>query len=204
MTDQMIMEFGVPKFIFEPYYPSDTATRRRMNLIKQGMFEMENAQIGPDLNKMINFYRPFLEPLSQLVDNSLGDDKSWRSRAELIIKFIQDIPYGIPPDDQENRYTAGIFPPPQVFINMYGDCDSKVVLYSALMSYFENYEILVLKETGHILTGLKGIPKPYDKYYEYRNNQYIMAETAGPGRTNLGVITDPYQNITETYLVKIE
>ena len=204
VTDQMIGDFGVPKFIFQPYVPSDTATRRRMNLVSQGMFEMENNQIGPDMNKMINYYRPFLEPISQLVDNTLGSDATWRSRAEMVIKFVQDIPYGVPPDEQGNRYTGGIFPPPQVFVNMYGDCDSKVVLYSSLLSFFNDYEVLILQEATHVLTGIKGIPKPYDKFFEYHNNKYIMAETAGPGRTDLGVITDPYQNITDEYLVKIE
>ena len=204
VTDQMISDFGVPAFIFQPYVVSDTATQRRMNLISKGMFEMENNQIGPDMNKMINYYRPFMEPLSQLVDNSLGTNATWRNRAEMIIKFVQDIPYGVPPDEQGSRYTGGIFPPPQVFVNMYGDCDSKVVLYSSLMSYYHDYDVLILQETSHVLTGIKGIPKPYDKYFEFRNNQYIMAETAGPGRTDLGVITDPYQNITSEYLVKIE
>ncbi len=204
VTNEMITDFGVPKFIFQPYVPSDTANQRRMNLISKGMFDMENNQIGPDLNKMINFYRPFLEPVSQLVADALGSDNSWRDKAELVIKFVQDIPYGVPPDNQDNRYTAGIFPPPQVFVNMFGDCDSKVVLYAALLSYFDNYDVLILKESGHVLSGIRGIPKPYDKYYEYRNNQYIEAETAGPGRTNLGVITDPYQNILEAIPVKIE
>ena len=204
VTDEMTSSFGVPKSVFQPYYPSDTATRRRMEIIHNGQFEMEDNQIGPDLNQMINTYRPFLDPISQLVTQAMGGVDSWRARAELVIKFVQDIPYCVPPDDQGGRYTAGIFPPPQVFLNMYGDCDSKVVLYASLLSYFDNYDILILKETGHILTGLKGIPKPYDKFIEYHNNQYIMAETAGPGRTNLGVITDPYQKINETILVKID
>jgi hypothetical protein len=204
VTDEMISEFGVPKFVFQPYYPADTAIKRRMQVINKGLFEMENNSIGPDMNKMINYYRPFLEPVSQLAEGALGPDATWRSRAELAIKFVQDIPYSIPPDEQGVKYTGGVFPPPQVFINMFGDCDSKVVLYSSLLSFMGNYEILIMKETGHVLTGIKGIPMPYDKFYEYRNNQYIMAETAGPGRTNLGVITDPYQKISETILVKFE
>jgi hypothetical protein len=204
VTDEMISEFGVPKFIFEPYYPSDTAIRRRMQVISKGLFEMQDNSIGPDMNKMINYYKPFLEPVSQLAVGVLGTDASWRNKAELAIKFVQDIPYSVPPDEQGQKYTGGVFPPPQVFINMFGDCDSKVVMFSSLLSYLGNYEILIMKETGHVLTGLKGIPMPYDKFFEYRNNQYIMAETAGPGRTNLGVITDPYQNVNETILVRFE
>jgi hypothetical protein len=174
-----------------------------MKIIGDGLFEMQENAIGPDLLKMINFYRPFLEPVSDLVSQSLGNESTWRNRAELIIKFTQDIPYSVPPAEQGDRYTGGVFPPPQVFINMFGDCDSKVVLYSALMSYF-NYDILILKETGHVLTGIRGIPKPYDKFYDYRNAQYILAETAGPGRSNLGVITDPYQKINEELMVRVD
>ena len=164
---------------------------------------MENNFVGPDLVAMINYYRPFLEPIYILTNQTLSDDYTQREPVELVIKFIQDIPYCIPPVQRDDIYTGGLFPPPQVFVNMYGDCDSKVVIFAGILSYYENYEMLILKETGHILSGIKGIPKPYDAFYEYKNEKFIMAETAGPGRNNFGVIKDPYKKINEAIPVVI-
>lgn len=197
VTDQMILDFGIPLSIFEPYYAIDSVIRKRDKQIKEGMFYMQENFVGPDMMAMVNYYRPFMEPIASLADQALGSDYTARERIELAMKFTQDIPYSIPPNQQEGKYTGGLFPPPQTFVNMFGDCDSKVLIFAGILSHYDEYELLILKETGHVLTGIKGIPKPYDAFYEYKNEKYIMAETAGPGRLNFGVIQDPYKKITE-------
>ncbi len=203
-TDEMILHFGIPLTMFEPYYPVDSVIQARNRIISEGMFLMEGNYVGPDLNGMIRYYRPFLEPVAMLLDNTLGGNNTWRSRIELAMKFTQDIPYSIPPAEQGEKYTGGIFSPPQVFVNMYGDCDSKVVIFAGILAFYDDYEVLILQETGHIFTAVAGLPKPYDKFYEYQNKKYIMAETAGPGRYDLGVIKDPYKKINKAFLVEAE
>ena len=204
VTDQMILKFGIPFSIFEPYYAVDSVIRKRDRQINEGMFYMQDNFVGPDLMAMINYYRPFLEPIATLTDQTLGDNATSRERIELVMKFTQDIPYCIPPNQLQDKYTGGLFPPPQVFLNMYGDCDSKVVIFTGVLSHFDDYEMLIMKETGHVLTGVAGIPKPYDVFYEYKNKKYIMAETAGPGRNKFGMIQDPYKKINEVDPVVIE
>jgi hypothetical protein len=204
VTDEMIGKFGIPHSIFEPYYAVDSVIKARNRIINDGMFMMEGNYVGPDLNAMINYYRPFMEPVSTLINNALVQNDSRRDRIEMAMKFTQDIPYSIPPIEQNDKYTGGIFPPPQVFVNMYGDCDSKVVLFAGILSHYNDFKMLILQETGHVLTAIEGLPKPYDKFYEYKNQKYIMAETAGPGRLDFGVIKDPYQKVDKAFPVNIK
>lgn len=165
--------------------------------MKQGLFFQAGRYLKPDLVKMSNFYRPYLEPVNKWINNSLTEGDTRRDKIEFIMKFCQDIPYGVPPKYFNGRYIGGVFPPPQVFINMFGDCDSKAVIFCAAASYLGNTDLILLFETGHVLPAVKGIAKPYDNYYTYKNEKYIMADTAGPGRNPFGMVTNPYQKIVE-------
>lgn len=196
-TDRAILKFGIPKSLFEPYYPVDSVIRKRNQQMSDGMFFQDGRYLRPDMNKMIQYYKPFLEPVATLTQNAQEEENTWRDMIEMLMKFCQDIPYGVPPKYFNDKYIGGLFPPPQVFANGFGDCDSKAVIFCSAASYFRNTEMVLLFETGHVLPAVKGIPKPYDTFYTYKNEKYIMADTAGPGRNGLGMTTDPYQKINK-------
>ena len=201
-TDAAILKFGIPKTMFQPYYPVDSVIKKRELLLKKGMFVQKGQYLKPDLVRLVQYYRPFMEQISNAA-KSESLEKTKRASIELLMKFCQDIPYAIPPKNFGNKYIGGLFPPPQVFVNKFGDCDSKAVIFCAAASYIENIEMLFLYETGHVLPAVKGIPKPYDNFYTYKNEKYIMADTAGPGRNNFGVVKDPYKKVVAVSEVKI-
>ncbi len=203
-TDKDILLFGVPKSIFDPYYPVDSVIQKRNRWMKNGLFIQDGRYIKPDLIKMVNYYRKYLHPLALKTQESLTAEDTWRDYIEFFMKVCQDIPYGVPPKNFDNKYIGGVFPPPQVFVNKFGDCDSKAVLFCAGVSFFKNTETLLLFETGHVLPAVKGVPKPYDAFYEYQNEKYIMADTAGPGRAAFGFNANPYQKVNKVSKVIIQ
>ncbi len=203
-TDRDILHFGVPKAIFEPYYPVDSVIQNRNRWMQNGLFFQDGRYIKPDLVEMVNYYRKYLQPLALQTQKILTPEDTWRDYIEYFMKVCQDIPYGVPPKNFNDKYIGGVFPPPQVFVNKFGDCDSKAVVFCAGVSYFKNTEVVLLYETGHVLPAVKGIPKPYDAFYEYQNEKYIMADTAGPGRNPFGFNTNPYQKINKVSKVVIQ
>lgn len=203
-TDKEILKFGIPKSLFEPYYPVDSVIKKRNRLMREGMFIQQGRYLKPNLLAMVKNYRKYLRPVASSIEKVSDEYNTWRSKVELLMKFCQDIPYGVPPKNFNNKYIGGVFPPPQVFVNKFGDCDSKTVVFCAAASYFNEIESIILIETGHVLAAVKGIPKPYDTYYTYKNAKYILADTAGPGRNDLGMIKDPYKNFKNVIEVKLD
>ena len=46
---------------------------------------------------MIPFYMGVTSPLYALTIRTLGKDSTQRERVEFLLRFVQEIPYGIPP-----------------------------------------------------------------------------------------------------------
>ncbi len=201
-TDAAILKYGVPNSLFEVYIATDSALRSRKAMLVSAMFRREGDYIVPDVLAMIRYYSVFLTPIRLALNQAKDEYISRRARLELLVKFCEDIPYGVPPNNFNNKYTAGLVPPPQVFINGWGDCDSKALIFATTSLSIDRNEVLFLYETGHLLVAINGIPKPYDTYYSYENRQYIVADVSGPGRSDLGQIGDPYRNFSKVVLFK--
>lgn len=150
-----------------------------------------------DYDKIVEESKPLIEPLYREFKKII--DKyglNQREKVELVMRFLQDIPYGIPPTNYKNKYIAGLFPPIETLGNTWGDCDSKSLLMATLLSfdsYFYNKMAIILVP-GHALLGLKVVPGPYDKFTSYGGENYVYAEPVGLSRTPLGVTNSPYSN----------
>ena len=203
MTDRMVSKFGVPSNFFEPYYLRDDVIAKRKRQMEDGMWSKSSDYIVPDMNAMATYYRGFAKPIAQFMQQSLGQNATWRNQLEFTLRFCQDIPYGIPPDDFGDKKIGEIFTPAQTLVNLYADCDSKAVLFAAIMSYFEGYEMIYVHVPGHVLLATKGVPSPYDYYFTYKNQKYIYTESVGPGRFAFGRSSSKYRTINKIIPVVI-
>ena len=112
----MIKKFGIPESIFWPYKATKKNVKLRNRVIKKSFFKEEGNVLYPDFNRMIPFYMGFTSPLYALTIRTLGKDSTPRERVEFLLRFVQDIPYGIPPNRSNSKVITGILPPPQIFI----------------------------------------------------------------------------------------
>lgn len=184
-TNRDIRKFGLPQSMFQPYRATPEEVRRRKRTLRNGMYRLRGNTLLPDYARMISFYRNYTRPLYELLKSTVPGG-SRNERIETLMKFVQDIPYGIPPENDGNRVISGIIPPPQLFTEGWGDCDSKAVLFSTIMAHDPKYEVIYLFVPKHMFSAVRGIPRPYQQYVTYRGKKYIIAETVGPGRFDYG------------------
>ena len=185
-TNEMIKKFGMPQSIFEPYPATKKNVRLRNQVIKKSFFKKEGNILYPDFNRMIPFYMGFTSPLYALTIKTLGKDSTPRERVEFLLRFVQDIPYGIPPTHSNSKVISGILSPPQIFIEKWGDCDSKVLLISSILAHEPRYKILLVYLEKHLLMAFEGRPHPNDSFIVFQGSKFILADPTGPAHLQLG------------------
>jgi hypothetical protein len=167
-------------------------------MIRMGMFKETREFIYPDYSKVAVASMPITYPLYDLLEKTVTQKKlNFRDSIELVMKFCQDIPYGVPPTHYNGRYIGGMFPPPLCINKKYGDCDTKAVLLASILAFNTKCEIvfILVQSPSHLLIGIAGVPRPYDKYVTHLGKDWIYCEPAGSSRIPYGVSGSPYDKI---------
>ena len=135
--------------------------------------------------------------------------------AEMIVTFVQDIPYSIVLDDgcdpslYNDRFTRnylmshagecdgnqrfGINTPVEFLTNLKGDCDTRTLLLYTIFSHY-NYDVVLMSSEfyGHSIIGINlpinGIA------YIYNNQRYVLWETTAQN-CKPGVISNEISNL---------
>jgi len=91
-----------------------------------------------------------------------------------VIKFVQFIPYKIPPLNYKGKETSGLFAPAICLSEGYGDCDTKSLLLCCILAH--KYELIYLMGANHAFIGIKSIPGKDQEYVEINNSKYVLCE----------------------------
>jgi hypothetical protein len=208
--DTMIEKYGLPKSYFKNYRKKDAKLiEQRKKLAKESFFILEGGVLKKDKKALVNYYRGMTAPIANFIIDYLekSNQDTRANRIEMAMKFVQDIPYGLP-KDKKNDGKFGYITPPEVLIEGYGDCDSKTILFVCIMSYLiPTNDIVYVSTPGHIFSAIKDYDTskllkhseeyiPYtqrqfntldlDKYVEFNGDIYFVCETAGSARPNYG------------------
>ena len=108
----------------------------------------------------------------------------------LMLSFIQEVRYGIPPLEEDGKYILGYWVPPKVLIYDFGDCDSKGVTFASLWMHFKNYPLILIKIPNHLFIGL-AVPSFGSGGITVNGLRYTLCEVTGPDKIPPGIIT-PY------------
>lgn len=196
-TNLRIAKFGVPMWLFEPYLGTAYNLKIREQEMEKGLFLLNNNLIEVDKSAVIDYYaESFCKPIANMIVESLAEygRDTRRDRIEMAIRFVQDIPYGIPTYADEERHYGGVSPPPKLLLEGFGDCDSKVLLFAGILVYLIPAEdIIFLNQTEHVLSAILDKPIKGDTYIKYKSKDFLVAETAGPGKRMLGQKGDYYR-----------
>ncbi|MFU8843527.1 MAG: hypothetical protein ACNA7V_06945, partial [Bacteroidales bacterium] len=189
-SDQMIELFGIPASMFEPFINTPDVLAERRHELEKGLFLLRDNIIEVDKSAAVELYgESFCRPIAEFIIKSLekyGLD-SRRNRIEYAMRFVQDIPYGIPAYDDKTRHYGGVFPIPKILTEGYGDCDSKAILFAGILLYLiEAEDFVFLNQPDHVLSAIRGTPEKGMTYIRYEGDTFLIAETAGPGRRHLG------------------
>ncbi len=114
--------------------------------------------------------------------------KSLHQFLALMLAFIQEIRYGLPPLKEEDKVILEFWVPPKVLINNLGDCDSKGVTLASLWTNFKKYPFLLIKIPKHLFIGV-AIPSMSGGGLVVNGIRYTLCEVTGPDLIPPGLIT---------------
>jgi len=194
--DYDIDKLGIPNWMFDKYIVTEKEIVKRKKILYEGLYKQQGNKYLVDYNAIINYYRDNLKVISDYLIKSLKQNKidNRKNRIEIAMKFVQDIPYGIPSEDRVAskyggyKYNDGIYAPYEVLIKGYGDCDSKTFLFVCILSHMINpNDIVFIKGDNHLLSGVKHNKKiSGGQSFSFKGKKYYICETAGPGRPFFG------------------
>lgn len=188
LSDQFGISIKDPSNVV--YYDSDLAP---------GLFE-NHPLVGiiPDYNKLISLYQDTVVEIYRNWSRTVqAQDLNRRDSIELLLRFLQDYPYGVPPDIIGRKFIAGLLVPPLSLETGWADCDSKSLLMATILSfdpYFKDKLAMILVP-GHALLGVEMLTLPYDETYKYRHRTFVVAEPTGLSRTPFGRKNSPYSRL---------
>jgi hypothetical protein len=174
----------------------DVEARRFYRWMKRG-FEEEWSRVTDDLvrEKSLRFeggrLRIDYEGLAERASGPLADcyrALRWaggrggdRRLLEVILAFLQWIPYEIPPEERGRPDRFGLYVPTEVLVGNHGDCDSKSVAFAALWRRI-GVPLVLVRVPGHMLLGVAVRPGPGERFVRLGNRYFVLCEVAGPAR----------------------
>jgi hypothetical protein len=135
--------------------------------------------------------------------------------AELLVSFVQDIPYAVivPDDCNPNLYDDkfireylssenascngfqkfGINSPVEFMSNLYGDCDTRTLLLYTMLAHY-GYDV-ALFSSEYYSHSIIGVNLPISGIaYTYENQRYVLWETTAPN-IKAGVLPKEISNL---------
>jgi hypothetical protein len=165
--------------------------KNRNEIITDTNFDYENFW-GSVYQKMVEDSRSNIQFLvDSLKDISKAKQLSQRELAELVVTFVQDIPYSYVRvedcSEADNKgkpcighIALGLLSPYEFLHSLFGDCDTRAVLIYALLEEMGFDPMIVISnEYAHAMLALN-IPAAGD-HLKYRGQNYYFWETTGKG-----------------------
>lgn len=158
----------------------------RASFLQTHGYEDANGLIRPAHARLVAEYPAVVKPIADALVTPLEEPEAFAARA---LTFVQSIPY-------ERRSDAGdtYRRPLAILDGDRGDCDSKAVLYLALVKEaFPEVSTALFYIPGHLYVGLD--VDGQGTRVESGGRSYLVAEPAGPGLLPLGKLDDRHVGV---------
>jgi hypothetical protein len=149
-------------------------------LYKERGFILANHHITIDYAGISTRSRRALSDCFQALEQAAAGYNE-RQFLGLVLGFLQEIRYELPPEVIEGRRTLGFWVPTEVLVNDHGDCDSKSAAFAALWRSLDA-PMLFVSLPRHMLVGVAVKPGPGEKYVLVKNRYFVLCEVAGPAK----------------------
>jgi hypothetical protein len=107
----------------------------------------------------------------------------------LMLAFIQEIRFEIPPIRENDKYIGGFWVPPRVIVDNKGDCDSKGVTFASLWRNFKSYPLIIIRIPNHMFLGV-AIPTIGENVLVINGLRYTLCEVTGPEKIPPGIVSN--------------
>ncbi|MFT4626338.1 MAG: hypothetical protein ACI8PZ_005015 [Myxococcota bacterium] len=150
-------------------------------LAENDFTRMKSGDLSFDHASLAAKYAPQLAPVANALAEGTESDRAFVARA---LEFVQSIPYEA---RKKNGGDPGYRRPVSLLERDRGDCDSKAVLFLAVVrARLPSVPLAVVYVPGHALTGV-GLPEGKDdRTFKVDGTEFIYAEPVGPALFKLG------------------
>jgi hypothetical protein len=145
-----------------------------------------NDKIGVNHSLCVMRNKERIRPILEIIQKKYTNF-SLHQFLGLLLSFIQDVRYYIPPLQERGKTILSFWVPPRVLADNFGDCDSKGVAFASFWANFKRYPILLIKIPNHFFVGL-AIPSFSGEGLVVNGLRYTLCEVTGPGKMPPGMI----------------
>jgi hypothetical protein len=153
--------------------------------IQRAGFLLRGDALIPDLARLHRLNVPRVRGLAQQL-RALAQANAARDRgaAELMLSFVQELPYRVPPAERGGLFTGELLTPLEVLAEGWGDCDSKSLLFATLVSGATRLAVILLRGSSHMLagfaagTGLEGEPRGEEQAVTFGGRSCLLCEVS--------------------------
>ncbi|MCW8090554.1 hypothetical protein OPS28_01830 [Alteromonas ponticola] len=154
----------------------------------QFLTPLNEKAVKPDHVRYIVETTDALIPLSQAFYNKLTEDSGAREYFNLLLSWVQSIPYDTL-EDRTGSNGSGFSPPSQLLSQNKGDCDSKSVITASIVRAFLPTTAMVLVLLPeHALLGVAIPPKGNELTIIDKGTTYVLMEPTGPALLPFGQV----------------
>lgn len=170
------------------------------NYLKRDFYYLMKSPTGeafviPDHVRVMQQSRAALQPVSSAFVDLYGKNNIRQISAK-ISEWIQKIPYQDLSDRQVSA-GSGYSPPLKILAEHAGDCDSKAVLFAAILqNIFPKNSIAIVYFPDHAVVAAQIPPLANELTVTLQGLTYLIVDPTGPAPTKLGSLAQKYQ----TYL----
>jgi hypothetical protein len=159
----------------------------RKRFLESRGIRVYNGKIGVNHRMCASRNKDRIRPIFEIVHKRYASF-SLRQFMGLMLAFIQDIRYYIPPVQERGKTILSFWVPPRVLVDNFGDCDSKGVTFASFWANFQKFPILLVTVPSHFLVGL-AIPSFTGEGLVVKGVRYTLCEVTGPGKMPPGMIS---------------
>jgi hypothetical protein len=158
----------------------------RVQFLKDRGIRVFDGKIGVDHGFCVRMNKERLRPILEIMQEN-HQNLSLHQFLSLLLSFVQDIRYYIPPVQERGKIILSFWVPPRVLADNFGDCDSKGVTFASCWINFKKYPILLITVPKHFFIGL-GVPSFTGEGLVVNGVRYTLCEVTGPGKMPPGMI----------------
>ena len=188
-VEHAIDSFGIPKawttftytdekdLLQKQKYLQEKAENHGIKLLDEG------NRFSVDYNWVINqSERPIAKVAKRI--RSAARKKNYRSKRELVgcfASFVQSLNYRVPSDyrindEGEKILTAGAMVPLETLSKKWGDCDSKSMLFAALVQSIDLVDVCFIAMDEHLFAAVNVKTTPDDQTIRHNGKDWILIE----------------------------
>ncbi len=186
---EAIESFGIPKTWTTFMYTDERDLAKQQKELKAkaanyGIKMLEESnRFTIDYNWVINQNKSSIEEIAKRI-RSTARRRGYRSRRELVgafASFVQSLKYRVPRDyrlngKNEKILTAGAMMPLETLAIGWGDCDSKSMLFAALVQSIDLVDVCFIVMDEHLFAAVQLRHNQDEQFIKHNGKDWVLIE----------------------------